>query len=80
MIKQCNDYADRRRGREHELRWLEEENREEYAGRWVSLDEDRLLASGMSALDVYDKARAIGIKRPFVTLVESKTKLPFGGW
>jgi hypothetical protein len=71
--------AKSRAEREQELRWLEE-NREEYSGQWVALDGNRLSAAGMSAVDVYDKARAIGIKKPFVTRVESKTKLPFGGW
>jgi hypothetical protein len=62
------------------LRWLHE-NREKYAGLWVALDGDCLIASGSSAKEVYSKAKAAGIKIPFVELVIGQESMPFtGGW
>jgi antitoxin (DNA-binding transcriptional repressor) of toxin-antitoxin stability system len=60
--------ADAERDRS-ELRWLAA-NRERYAGRWVALDGDSLLAVGDSARQVYE---AIGnrARTPLVTRVES---------
>lgn len=62
------------------LRWLDE-NREKYAGQWVALDGDRLIASGSTAKEVYAKAKAEGIEIPFVELVTERESGPFtGGW
>jgi len=62
-----------------EMRWLAE-HREEYAGQWVALDGERLLASGANAREVYDAARRSGVELPLVVQVESPDELPFGGW
>lgn len=62
------------------LRWLYE-NREEYAGQWVALDGDRLIASGSTAKEVYSKAKTEGVEIPFVELVTDRERVPFtGGW
>jgi hypothetical protein len=62
------------------LRWLQE-NREKYAGQWVALDGDRLIASGPTAREVYSKAKAEGVEIPFVELVTERESGPFtGGW
>jgi hypothetical protein len=53
------------------LRWLHE-NREKYAGLWVALDGDRLIASGPTAQEVYSKAKAEGVQIPFVELVSAQ--------
>ena len=62
-----------------ELQWLKE-HREEYAGQWVALDGDRLLAHGPDAREVYDKARSLGVRVPAVVRIEPSDELPFGGW
>ena len=62
------------------LTWLEE-NREKYAGQWVALDGDRLIASGSTAKEVYSKAKAEGVEIPFVELVTERDSGPVtGGW
>ena len=62
------------------LRWLHE-NREKYAGQWVALDGDRLIASGSTAKEVYSKAKAEGVDILFVELVTERESVPFtGGW
>ncbi|MGH9850982.1 MAG: DUF5678 domain-containing protein [Blastocatellia bacterium] len=54
---------------ELERRWLEK-NGQEYAGRWVALDGDRLLAAGSSAREVYAALKVAGISGSLVTRVE----------
>jgi hypothetical protein len=61
------------------LRWLYE-NREKYLGQWVALDGDHLIASGSSAKEVYEKAKAQGIEIPFVELVRADLRPVTGGW
>lgn len=62
------------------LRWLHE-NREKYAGQWVALDGDRLIANGSTAKEVYSKAKAGGFEIPFVELVTDQEPVPStGGW
>jgi hypothetical protein len=62
------------------LRWLNE-NRQKYLGQWVALDGDRLIASAPTAKEVYSKAKAEGLKIPFVELVTQEEPAPFsGGW
>jgi len=52
-----------------EFRWLSEHARE-YAGQWVALDGDRLIAHGPDARAVYAAANADGAYLPLVTRVE----------
>jgi hypothetical protein len=54
---------------ELERRWLED-NRQNYAGRWVALDGDHLLAAGSNAREVYAALKAAGISGSLVTRVE----------
>ena len=62
------------------LRWLDE-NREEHLGRWVALEGDRLIASGMTPKEVYSKAKSEGVEVPFVELVTEQEPMPFSsGW
>ena len=62
-----------------ERRWLAEHGRE-YAGRWVALDGDRLLAHGERASEVYAAVRESGVQLPLVVRVDPTDRLPFGGW
>ncbi len=64
---------------ERELRWLAE-HRQEYAGQWVALDGDRLLAHGFNAREVHAAARRSRGRLPLVTRIEPLNQLPFGGW
>ncbi len=54
---------------ELERKWVEE-NGQEYAGRWVALDGDHLLATGSSAREVYAALKAAGISGSLVMRVE----------
>lgn len=62
-----------------ERRWLAEHG-EEYAGQWVALDGDRLLAHGERASEVYAAVREAGVSLPLVVRVDPTDHLPFGGW
>jgi hypothetical protein len=59
-----------------ELRWLIK-HRNEYAGQWVALDGDKLIASGPNASLVYEAARESGVALPLVTEVEASDELAF---
>ncbi|MGI8494391.1 MAG: DUF5678 domain-containing protein, partial [Pyrinomonadaceae bacterium] len=60
------------------LQWIEE-HKEEYDGKFVVLDGDKLVVCGDNSKLVYEEARAKGYKSPFLTRVKAKD-LPFGGW
>jgi hypothetical protein len=62
-----------------EMRWLDE-HRVEYAGQWVALDGDRLIAAGKKAQDVFAAADGSGVELPLVVRVDETEALPFGGW
>ena len=62
-----------------ELQWLLA-HRRKYAGKWVALQGDRLLASGPNAREVYQAARRAGVKVPFVDQVPAFEETPFAGW
>ena len=62
-----------------ELNWLRE-HKDEYAGQWVALDGDQLIAAGSDARQVYETARLVGVELPLVVQVEPSDELPFAGW
>jgi hypothetical protein len=61
------------------MRWLAE-NRDKYAGQWVVVEGDRLIASGPNSQEVFQAAKEAGIEIPFLVQVEPQDQLPFGGW
>lgn len=63
---------------DREMRWLVE-HRREYAGKWVAVKEDKLVAVGESAAEVYAAADAAGADLPLVTFVEDPDAPPFAG-
>ncbi|MCC6327309.1 MAG: hypothetical protein IT174_02250 [Acidobacteria bacterium] len=63
---------------ERALRWIDE-NREKYDGKFVVLEGDTLISSGSDPKPLYEQARAMGIKNPFVKKIRARI-LPFGGW
>jgi len=50
---------------EPSMRWIKERGAE-FAGRWVALDGDRLIASGQTEVEVANAARADGAYLPLV--------------
>jgi hypothetical protein len=62
-----------------EMEWVQN-HRAEFAGQWVALDGERLLAYGTNAREVFAAARAFGVPEPLVLKVEAPDALPFGGW
>jgi hypothetical protein len=54
---------------EQERTWLAQ-HQHEYAGRWVALDGNQLVATGSSAREVYAALKATGISGTLVTRVE----------
>ena len=62
------------------MRWIDE-HRQAYLGKWVCLDGDKLISSGIDAKKVYAEAKSKGIKIPFIEQVCEEDTAPFwGGW
>lgn len=59
------------------MRWMNEHS-PEYAGEWVALDGDRLIAHGKDSKSVFAAARADSSTYPFVTFIPP-ADLPFVG-
>ena len=56
-----------------EMKWIAE-HRRPYAGQWVALDGDRLIAHGPEARAVYAAANADGAYLPMVTFIPDPDK------
>jgi hypothetical protein len=67
------------RTRERERAWLDS-HRDEYLGQWVAVEDDRLVASGNNARQVYLSAREAGISVPYIVHVTPKVDAYVGGW
>lgn len=65
--------------RAQHLAWLKS-HREEYAGKYVALDGDRLVGCGSNIREAHEQARQGGVARPFLVHVSSADDAPFGGW
>ena len=69
-----------RRDRTREMKWVAD-NRAAFAGRWVAVEGDRLVAADEDAQKVFDAAKAEGIESPFVVHILPEDPLPFvPGW
>jgi len=64
--------------RRRELQWIKE-HRQEYAGQYVALDGDRLVAHGVDGKQVIAQARQVCPDALFHRF-EALDELPFGGW
>ncbi len=62
-----------------ERKWLEE-NQEQYMGKWVVLDGNRLVGFGDDPLPFVEKARSEGVKTPFVQFIADESEPFMGGW
>ena len=56
--------------RQQHMQWLKA-HREEYAGRYVALDGDRLVGQGKTLREAHQQAKAQGIAEPFLMRVSS---------
>lgn len=65
--------------RSREVEWLRK-NRAEYAGQWVALSGDRLIASGDDLKQVAETARHQGVPDALMMRVEPNDSLPFAGF
>ena len=61
------------------MEWLKA-NREEYAGRYVALEGDRLVGCGATIREANEQARRAGFAHAFLVHVSSMNEAPFGGW
>jgi hypothetical protein len=66
--------------REREMQWIAEHSHE-YAGQYVALDGERLIAHGTDGRAVLAAARQAGVKHPLISRIESLDEEAFwGGW
>lgn len=65
--------------RRKEMRWLRLHSKE-YAGEYIALSGDRLLAHGKDRALVVRLAREQGEERPLIHYSPPADELPFGGW
>jgi hypothetical protein len=62
------------------MQWIAE-HRAEYAGEWVAMDGDRLVAHGADARAVAGQARQLGVSVPFLHRVEAEEPAAiWSGW
>ena len=59
--------------------WLKE-NAAKYIGKWIVLDGERLIGFGENPVSIVKKARAEGVKIPFVRFIDDTSKPFMGGW
>lgn len=70
----CEPMKDRTR----EMKWIEE-HKHEYAGQWVALDGDRLIAASHIQQEVWDAVKADSAELPLVHRIPSPDDLPYIG-
>jgi hypothetical protein len=72
--KRTTDHSRQRTLREREIEWRRNhpEQLREFENQWVALEGEQLIAHGTDPAEVIKKARALGIKRPYVFFVEQK--------
>ena len=61
------------------IEWLEQ-HQQEYIGKWVVLDGNRLIGAGNDPRPIVAQARAHGVKFPFVEFVRDPSEPFVGGW
>jgi Family of unknown function (DUF5678) len=59
--------------------WLQK-HRDEYAGQWIALDGEKLIASGDDLKQVVSTARRLGVPDALMMRVEPNDALPFAGF
>jgi hypothetical protein len=71
---QCEPMKDRTR----EMKWIEE-HKHAYAGQWVALDGDRLIAASPVQQEVWDAVKADDAELPLVHRIPSPDDIPYIG-
>jgi hypothetical protein len=62
------------------LAWIDD-HRTEYVGQWVAMEGDHLVAHGVDARLVAERARSLGVRVPFMHHVdEKKAGAVWGAW
>lgn len=61
------------------MKWISD-HREEYLGKWVCLDGDKLISYGEDGTKIYYEAIAKGIESPFMEFVKEEEAHYSGGW
>jgi len=64
--------------RTREWQWIES-HKQEYAGQWVALEGDRLVASSPNRSDISAALKTAGAKRPLIHRISSPDDLPYIG-
>lgn len=77
MSNETKESFDPLRRREYE--WINQ-HQDEYAGRYVALVGDRLVAHAATLRELHKLVRNTQAHRPFFARIEAKDELPFGGW
>jgi hypothetical protein len=65
--------------RQLETEWLRKHS-EEYEGQWVAIVDDHLYSHGTNAVEVLQRAEALGAESPLVVRIPHGPVLPSGGW
>ena len=71
--------AHKQKNRSRELAWLMK-NQGDYAGQWLALEGDELIAHGYDLVEVSKEAKAKGVDNPIFAHAEDSNALPFAGW
>lgn len=65
--------------RQRRVAWIKA-HREEYAGQYVALDGDVLIAAGRTIREAHEQARARGIDHPYLVRITSEHETLSAGW
>jgi hypothetical protein len=68
--------------RAREMAWLQEHRNElpqQYAGHWIALEGDQVIADSADLIDLLEQAREAGYPHPFVTMIPAGPRVPFYG-
>ncbi len=71
--------AEPQKDRTREMAWWDQ-HQAEYAGQWLAIEGDQLIAHGHDLLKVSAEAKSKGIDNPLFARAEDPNALPFAGW
>jgi hypothetical protein len=65
--------------RAREMDWIAQ-HQQQYLGRWVALDGDRLIGHSDDPRPLVEKARSEGVERPLIVHLQEEPTAYTGGW
>ncbi len=65
--------------RQRRMEWIKA-HREEYAGKYVALEGDRLVGVGRTIREAHEQAKEKGFKNPFLVRITSEHETLSAGW